>query len=98
MDKIKKLYIENEEIIRLLEKLQYESESRKEVLGYIISTNGVNTEAFKQYEKEYQDAFINFNAAKNEFEKEYVKPAVGEGSFINWTLDYNTQEVTITLI
>ena len=92
----KVIKIEDQDIINLLQRLQYEVESRKEIIGFIISTDGINSESFKKYEKDYQDFYIQYQEAKAQFEELYVKPAVPDASFINWKLNFERAEVTIS--
>ena len=92
----KVIKIEDQDIINLLQRLKYEVESRKEIIGFIISTNGINSESFKRYEKEYQDFYIQYQEAKAQFEELYIRPVMPDASFINWDLNFERAEVTIS--
>ena len=88
----------DEELANYIEGLQYETESRKDLLAFMIG-NGydTNSEAFKAYEKEFQEQFIQYNQAKSELEQKYVYP-VTNGVRVNWNLDFGTRELTITRV
>lgn len=93
---IKTIHIDNQDIIDLLESLQFEVESRKEVIGFLISSNGINSESFRKYEKEYQEFYIKYQTAKDEFEETYVRPNISEeDGYVSWDLDFQLKEVKI---
>lgn len=92
----KEITINNQDIINLLERLQYETESRKEVISYMISTDGIQTPSFDIYEQRYQDAFIEYTAAKQELEKNYIFPNFEDkDKVISWNLDFSTHIVKV---
>ena len=66
----KTISINNEELYATLERLQYEIDGRKEIMGYLISNNNMSTDAFRQYEAEYQQRFIEYQKVKQQFEDE----------------------------
>lgn len=90
---MKKITIENQEVINHLEALNYEVSSRKDLLSYLIQQGVQPAEpAFQAYHKEFQDFFIQYETAKSELEKVYVKP-LGDG--LTWSLDFATKELTV---
>lgn len=93
---MKKLKIENQEVINLLEAESYEVNSRQSLLAY-MAQNGVlpGDPAFDAYHKEFQEHFIKYEAAKAEFEKLHVRPMAPHGGPLTWNLDYSTRELTV---
>ena len=79
-----------------LEGLHYEVESRKQIIGYMISANMSKGDAFDSYNADYQKYFIEYEKAKSELEKQYIIPAAGS-AFTNWNLDFGTCELTINI-
>lgn len=93
---MKKLTIDNQEIINKLESLGFETSSRSELLAHMLRTGMLPSDAsFKAYHKEYQEFFVQYEAAKAEFEREYVMPLLKDGQAVNWNLNYSTHELTI---
>lgn len=93
---MKKIRIENQEVINLLEAEAYEVNSRQSLLAY-MAQNGVlpSDPAFMAYHKEFQEHFIKYEAAKAELEREYVAPLLPEGRTASWRLDYASHELAI---
>ena len=94
MDKV--IQIENTQQADYLESLAFEVEARR----YLIETmlrqgSDIIGEGFQKYHDEYKDFFVQYEAAKKEFEKAYVLP-VAQGKQVNWTLDYQTHELSIS--
>lgn len=83
--------IVRKELVEKIEALQYEVESRKDILSHMIA-NGMNTtsDKFVKYHDEYQAFFMNYNKAKQEMMKEYGVP-----NNVNWNLDFATRILTI---
>lgn len=91
----KKIII-SEEISNNLERLQYEVESRKQILAYIINKDvDFLNQFFNKYYDEYIYFFIEYNLMKNDFEKKYLKNIIDK-NFIKWSLDFNTREVVVS--
>lgn len=77
-----------------IQALQYEVESRKDLLAHMIQTGtDTGSEAFKRYEKEYQEYFVQYNIAKEALQNQVLSPQV-EGKLISWNLDFASCEVT----
>ncbi len=90
---MKKITIENQEVINRLEALNYEVNSRKDLLSYLIQQGVKPTEpAFQAYHQEFQDFFVQYETAKAGLEQAYVKP-LGDG--LSWSLDFASHELTI---
>lgn len=90
---MKKITIQNENVVNFLESLSYEVNSRKDLMSYMIQSGVKPTDdAFKDYHKEYQDYFVQYQAAKDEFEKEYVRPF---GTNLTWNLNFSSKELTV---
>ncbi len=87
---MKKTVIVNEELCTKIESLQYEVESRKEIIAQVVSsmiyTNG---NLFEQYQEEYRKFYIEFNQAKAEMLRTY-----GISDDTPWNLDFATRELT----
>jgi len=81
----------NKEIVEKIEALQYEVESRKDVITQMLS-NGMNTESamFAKYHNEYQEFFVMYNKAKQE-----MVNSVGIGNGQSWNLDFATCELSV---
>lgn len=84
----------SDELRDYIEALAYDVESRKNIIIFALEKDLIHTDSFKQYQKEYQDAFVSFELAKQELEKTYVKPIIGDRQVI-WDLDYSTKIITI---
>ena len=84
------------DVCELIEALQYEVESRKEIISFMLSSGmDIHSDSFKKYEKQYIDFFIQYNEAKNRLEADFVRPFANE--FETWNLDFTTQIITIKL-
>ena len=56
----------------------------------------ISEERIARYQKEYDEKYLEFEQAKSIIEKEYVMPATN-GKALNWSLNYHTCVVSITL-
>ena len=82
----------------VVEAVDYEYSTRRDAIAFMISNNmDISTDAFKTYQKEMVEFGAQFTKAKSEVEKKYVLP-VSQGAKVNWILDYETAELTITPI
>lgn len=76
-----------------IEALQYEVESRKDVIIQALSGSvKMKSEMFDRYHKEYQEFFKKYNQAKSEMVKKYLPNEDGKKS---WSLDFNSCELTV---
>lgn len=87
-----------EEIRNMAQKANIERDSRRDILTYIMANSDINIsdERIAQYQKEYDEKYFAFEQAKSKIEKEYIVPAAN-GKQLNWSLDYHTCVVTITI-
>jgi hypothetical protein len=90
--------VEVPEYVRdMVQKANMECDSRKSILLAIIAGDvNVSEERAAKYQEEYDEKFFAFEQAKAKIEKEYVLPAVN-GKANNWSLDYATCVITITV-
>lgn len=90
----------SEELINLVEAYQYEVNSRKDLISYMITNNmDINTDAFKQYQTELVEFTKKLDLAKSELDKNIIQPFLTENnitSLASWNLDFTTKELTIT--
>lgn len=80
-------------ICKNIEALQYEVESRKDIIVAVLSgTVSMKTDKFNDYHKEYQEYFKKYNQAKQDMVNKYIDP-----SFKNkaWNLTFDTCELLI---
>lgn len=83
--------IVDEALCLKIEALQYEVESRKDVIAQILSGGfSINGTQFAQYQEEYKNFFIQYNKAKQELVNTYN---IGENK--SWNLNFGTRELTI---
>lgn len=86
-----------EEIRDKAQKANVERDSRRDILLYIMENNlNIPEERINHYQQEYDEKYLEFEQAKSVIEKEYVMP-ITEGKALNWSLDYSTCIVSITL-
>lgn len=87
-----------EEIRDMVQKANVERDSRRDILTYIMANTDIKVpeERIIQYQKEYDEKYLAFDKAKSIIEKDYVMPAT-EGKASNWSLDYSSCVVTITI-
>ena len=87
-----------EELRTQAQRANIERDSRRDILLYIMSHNdiSISEERIARYQKEYDEKYLEFEQAKSIIEKEYVMPAT-DGKALNWSLDYHTCIVSITL-
>lgn len=87
-----------EEVRDIAQKANIERDARRDILTYIMANTDISIpeERIAQYQKEYDEKYLAFEKAKNIIEKDYVMPAT-EGKASNWSLDYSSCVVTITI-
>ncbi len=94
--KTKIIKCENVELVRTLEKIQYELDAHKDLLAWCLA-NDINSSSKEEYQKEYTELYIQYEKTKKIFENEYVRPNCTDSlELISWNLDFQKQEVTIT--
>ena len=81
----------DETLVKQIEALQYEVESRKDVIVSMLSTSYMTEkEQFKAYQAEYKNYFIEYNKAKQTMLEAYNVP-----NNIAWNLNFATCELTV---
>ena len=87
-----------EELRTKVQRANVERDSRRDILLYIMSHDDIDIseERITRYQKEYDEKYLEFEQAKSIIEKEYVMPAT-DGKALNWSLNYHTCVVSITL-
>lgn len=83
-----------QEVVNHIQALGVETESRKDLIAYMLSSNlSTATEQFATYQAEYKEFYRQFDLAKTNLEKDYIRTVIENP--IRWELDYNSCEVTI---
>lgn len=88
-----------EEVSTYIEKCHSEVNSRRDILIYLMENEdniNISQNRIKQYEDEYQEKYNLFEKAKRTLERDYIIPVTKE-KLINWSLDYFTHIVTVTI-
>ena len=87
---MQKIITINEDVRDQIQALQYEVDSRKDLLTFMVDKGcDVSSDSFKAYHKEYQEFHIQYEAAKEEMQKQILEPAV-PGKLIRWDLNFAT--------
>lgn len=87
-----------EELRTRAQRANVERDSRRDILLYIMENNlNIPEERIKQYQKEYDEKYFEFEKIKGIIEKEYVQPAT-DNQALNWSLNYDNCIVTIEVI
>lgn len=91
--------IKVEEKVRdYVESLDYEYSTRRDLVSFMLANNmSTDTDAFRKYQDEMAEFNAKFKMAKNEIEKTYVLPVIGDKK-VRWSLSYDTAELTITYL
>lgn len=87
-----KTIIIDEELNDKIRYLQYEYESRKDIISYMISSGiDISNERFTRYQDEATEWFIQYNEAKKEMLDKYV----GKSYKGSWNLDFDSATLTL---
>lgn len=78
-----------------IESLAYETNSRKDIIAFMIDRGMINSEGFQSYHNEYQEYYMKYELAKKEMADKYVSP---EHPGCTWTLDFQTGIVTVEVL
>lgn len=93
--KKKVITIEDENAVSTLEAFNYEMSSRRDLLASMVQMGvSPSDDNFQAYHKEYEEAYVKYEAAKADFERNFVRPHVGDQK-LNWNLDFQSRELTI---
>ena len=92
----KKILVDREDAA-FIERIGFELSARQSIVKDMLQENaGIHTETFDAYHKELVEYNAQFETAKREIEKKYVLPVTG-GKRADWSLDYASAQLTITL-
>lgn len=85
--------------INYIQKLDAEMSAKRSLISFMIS-NGmdISNERFKEYQQNYETAFLLFETAKTEIEQEYVDKNLNSSyqKKLGWDLNYKTNILTIS--
>lgn len=85
----------DQDIVNQLEALNYEVQARKSVVAEMLAQNmDIGTSSFEKYQRELVEFTVQYEAAKNELQKQYVDSIDGAE---RWNLDFNSGILTVTL-
>ena len=77
--------------INIIERLHYETEGRQNIiLSMAVTGNNIDNKNYNYYWEEYLVYLKTYNKLKSDFQKKHLSQYNG-----NWTLDFDTKEVTI---
>lgn len=90
----KTLIIEDKDFIKDLEGLQYEVDSRKSIIAYMIDSNmDIHSEGFSAYQKEYTSFLKEYEEKKKEVELKFIPSTIKNPKF--WNLNFLTGELIV---
>lgn len=81
-----------EDLCNYIESLMYETNSRKDVIAFMLRQGTAEGEAFDRYHRQYLEFYAKYETAKEELVAKYIAPAAPN---CNWNLNFRTQEVEI---
>lgn len=92
-----------QEFVNYVERLSYEESSlRNIIITYLdmhksdTDDTAINNPIFQSYQKKYMDASTAYEIAKSKITKDFVPECLSNHQ-VNWNLDFNTNELTITV-
>lgn len=94
----KEFYVKDEHkpLLLKLEQLQYDATAHINVLGYLISSENIHSDAFNEYQTEYMTINAEYEKTKAQFEAEVIQPEMSnEKTSYNWSVSFYTGLVTI---
>lgn len=83
-----------EKELNLLERLQHETEARKEICAYLVDTNQNGTDAYQEYFEEFIQYRAAFNIEKDRFVNEKVQSQVKD-VIKTWRIDFYGKEIEV---
>lgn len=87
-----------EELRDYIEALHYDVKSRQDLLSFVIEKGlDSNTESFAKYHNEYKEFFVMYEEAKEDLERTYIKPLLGENQRADWELNFSESELVISI-
>ena len=88
------IIIEDREFITDLERLQNKFESYQSLLSYMINSDiDIQSDSFKNYQKEYEEVYKAFLDKKRMVERIFVRPIISHPK--SWNLIFETGELII---
>ena len=85
-----------EDVCSYLEFLTYETNALQDLLVRMsLFENDVKTELKNYWTDKYLDTYTEYMMAKNQLEKEYIRPTLKENESVNWNLNFDSCEVVI---
>ena len=91
MSEKKNVIMVSEEDRNMLQRADVEMCSRKDIIAFMIGNNmDISTQRFNEYQKEYNEKYFAFEQAKTYLQTKYLSHL----NVIDWTLDYNTCELS----
>lgn len=87
----KNITVPQERVTRI-QALQYECDSRKDLLTFMLDKGAAPTsEGFRAYHDEYTKLHAQYEQAKEEMQKAVLEPQI-PGTLLKWNLDFSTGE------
>ena len=86
----------DDKLVDYIEALPYERDRPNEIVAFMLSHDyDTHTPAFRQWDKDSQEAYVKYQEAKNELEEKYVRsrPEFRDNK-VNWNLDFATKTLT----
>ncbi len=92
----KKIKVEDK-VVDYIEALQYEKDRTNEIVAFMLSHDyDTHTVAFKEWDKDNQEAYVKYQEAREELEDQYVHNLPEfKNKEVNWRLDFATKMLTI---
>ena len=78
--------------VNYIERLDYEQRAKRDLLMEFAGRGMTGTDAYAWWEAKYIEAYSAWEMAKAELQQEYVDPLGAQG----WSLNYRTNELTVT--
>lgn len=86
-----KKIIVDKEIVKELERLQYQVDCRKDIINHMLSSEiNVNEDKFEKYQEKYKEYFIQYNKLKNQVTEKYV-----DFPYKSWNLNFDTCQLSV---
>lgn len=83
-----------EKELNLLERLQHETEARKEICAYLVDTHQSKTDAYQEYFEEFIQYKAAFDIEKDRFIREEVQPMLKD-IIKSWRINFYDREIEI---
>ena len=90
--------IENQEDFRKLERLHYEAETKKNLLGYMISSQNIDAAKLENNDlyKSFAETLREYEDFKQNFDDQYVKPHYSDlDNAKYWVANFKEDEIII---